>query len=492
MSMESDETSRPPLTEPFAGPAEEEWSERERLRRAISGKATTSHMVDSEESEDSFGVEAGVSFGLVCVLLFLLVLVARIPELFPELAMLRLGLVTGVLALFAMLISPRSLEEKIPVHIKQVQYLLVLFGLSVATIPVGVWPGGSFAFVVDHYWKRILLFLLILFWCRSVQDMRLVMWVYCLAATLLVMSWLLGAAPISGIQDHNRFYVGAFDPNDTALLLSMVVPFLAYLIVHSRWMQKLVAVPMMVLLVGGIILTQSRGGFLSLLTAGGLILFRSPMRWIGKSSIVVVAALSFVLFADQSYWDRIEGIWNPKDDYDRSGGGRIDTWMTGLEVLASNPWGVGIRGFEISEGQSHQGQGKWFTAHNSYLQVAVELGIAGLIAFVLLLGQTLWELRLIRIQAGDEESMSVTPIEGNVLLAPPASNESAWRDVGPLASAVEISLWAFVVGGSFLSQAYSQFAYGILALGVAVIVLARRDGMAPESGGHTGNGTRLD
>jgi O-antigen ligase len=479
MSMESDETSRSPLTEPFAELAEGEWSERERLRRAVSGKATTSHMVDSEESEDSFQSEAGVSFGQVCLLLFILVLIARIPELFPELAVFRLGLFTEGLALFAMLVSPRSFEEKIPFHIKQVQYLLVLFGLSVATIPVGVWPGGSFAFVVDHYWKRILLFLLILFWCRSVRDLRLLMWVYCLGATLLVMSWLFKEFPESEVQEAQRFYTASFDPNDIALLLSMVVPFLAYLIVHSRWLQRLVAVPMMVLLVGGIILTQSRGGFLSLLTAGGLILFRSPMGWIGKSSIVVVAVLSFVLFADQSYWDRIEGIWNPRDDYDRSGGGRLDVWMTGLEVLATHPWGVGIGGFGIIEGQSHQGKGKWFTAHNSYLQVAVELGIAGLVAFILLLGRTLWELRLIRIQADDEDSVSLTPIGGDVLLAPPVSHESAWQDVIPIASAMEISLWAFVVGGSFLSQAYSQFAYGILALGVAAIVLAKRGGLMP-------------
>ena len=59
MSMESDET---PLTEPFAGPAEGEWSDRERLRRALSGKDTTSRIVGLEQSEDSFETEAGVFY----------------------------------------------------------------------------------------------------------------------------------------------------------------------------------------------------------------------------------------------------------------------------------------------------------------------------------------------------------------------------------------------------------------------------------------------
>jgi hypothetical protein len=63
----------------------------------------------------------------------------------------------------------------------------------------------------------------------------------------------------------------------------------------------------------------------------------------------------------------------------------------------------------------------------------------------------------------------------------------ARQEVTSLAGALEISLWAFVIGGSFLSQAYSPFPYSILALGVAVNVLARRVGLLPtkeRSGRH--------
>lgn len=486
MSVEFDEARPSRGAAPLAGPAEGERMSRARpvafpreqvpwgpRPRPISDGLSTERAVASEGSEDSSGAQARPSFGMAALLLFILVLIARIPELFPGLAVLRLGTVTAGMALLALLVSPKTIGDKIPVHIKQVQYLLVLFGLSWATIPVAVWPGGSFEFVVDQYWKRILLFLLVLFWCRSVPDLRRLMWAYCLGATLLV-----GSGLISEAAEANRFNAGSttFDANDLALLLVMVVPFLAYLMAQSRLMARLVVVPMIALCLGGIILTQSRGGFLSLLTVGGLILVQSRMRWVGKASIVAVAVLSFILFANQSYWERIEGIWNPKNYYDQSGGGRTDIWLTGLETLASNPWGIGIANFEISEGQAHQGRGKWFTAHNSFLQVSVELGVAGFVAFVLLLGRTLWELRLIRLRAGDEDSVPVTPGGGSGLHAPLTSKASAWRDVIPVAGAVEISLWAFVVGGSFLSQAYSAFVYGILALGVAAIVLVRRGG----------------
>ena len=491
MSAEFDKTRPPQCAAPFMGPAEGErmgharpgaspcgqapWGPRP---RTISDGASTERAVASEGSEGSSGEQARISFGLVCLLLFVLVLIARIPELFPWLAELRLGTVTAGIALLSWLVSPKTIGDKIPVHIKQVQYLLVLFGLSVATIPVAVWPGGSFEFVVGHYWKQILFFLLVLFWCRSVRDIRWFMWVYCLGMILLVGNGLLSNVVASGRFNAESKSVGA---NELALYLAMVLPFLAYLFSHSGAVGKLVTVPMFLLCIVGIIFSESRGGFLSLITAGSLIFNRSRMQWSGKVAIIAIAVLSFALFANQSYWDRIEGLWSPKTDYDGTGGGRTEVWTRGLKVLVTSPWGVGIDGFAQSEaGHSVTSQvtgNKWLTAHNSFLQVGVELGIAGLIAFVLLLGRTLWELRQIRLGVCERKS---TPgfqgVNGNDLNEPNFSSELVRREVTVLAGAVEISLWTFVVGGSFLSQAYSAFVYGILALGVAAFALARRGG----------------
>jgi hypothetical protein len=43
-----------------------------------------------------------------------------------------------------------------------------------------------------------------------------------------------------------------------------------------------------------------------------------------------------------------------------------------------------------------------------------------------------------------------------------------------LAAALEISLWAFAVGGFFLSLGYSEVLYTVLGLGVALATLADR------------------
>src|SRR5215471_3448253 len=74
--------------------------------------------------------------------------------------------------------------------------------------------------------------------------------------------------------------------------------------------------------------------------------------------------------------------------YDASGvwGARWPVWQAALRLILEHPViGVGAGVFEVAEGPSHGGSGKWSTVHNSFLQIGAELGIPGLALFVFLL-----------------------------------------------------------------------------------------------------------
>ncbi len=440
----------------------------------------SSHVVSEPGSPAS--ADALDSCGWLALLAFLVVVVGRVQELLPVLAPLRLGLVTGGLAGLAWLAAPGSLPEKIPHEVKQVRYVLMLLGLAIVTLPIAVWPGHSFEFLTEQFSKTILLFLLVLYWCRSPENIRRVIWACCLGSIGSVLIGLL-----TGQAGDGRFNAGSetYDPNDLAWLLVTILPMLVYLYYTSGPAMRLLLLGMAFLGLYGIVLTQSRGGLLALLPVSVLLLGLRILPVSGKAVIVVMGLVVFGVLAGGAYHDRIETMWAPRTEYDRTLGGRTVLWETALTLLAANPWGVGIDGFVTAEGATHGGEGKWSASHNSLLQIGVDLGLAGFVVFLMLVASTVRELRLARSNAGSTEPQAGCRVHRGPPVPsgtePDADPETGWDELGPLAATLEISLWGLIISGFFLSHAYSPLFYVVLGLSIACLRLApRQDGSGEE------------
>src|SRR5438093_6745330 len=231
----------------------------------------------------------------------------------------------------------------------------MLFGLAVITMPISVWPGNSFDALTGWYWKLVLLFFLVLYWCRSRQDLNRIMWACCIS-----LCWFVVQGVFTGEIEAARFHAksNSYDSNDLAMLLVMALPLAQYLYSSSRTVPRLVLIGIVLTFLYGIVLSQSRGGFLALLVVGALMVWRSTLSAKSKVALGLTALLVFGVLAGPAYWERIGTIWNPTTEYDRTAGGRTVLWKTGLVILATHPWGIGIDGFETAEGLSHEGEGK--------------------------------------------------------------------------------------------------------------------------------------
>src|SRR3989338_5151302 len=104
---------------------DERESGRMPLDNAAMHPATYTPIIKSEVSPAT-AASAPLSWGMFFLLLFLLVVVGRIQEVFPVLVPLRVGLVTGGLAALTWLFASGSLRDKIPMDAKQVRYLIIL------------------------------------------------------------------------------------------------------------------------------------------------------------------------------------------------------------------------------------------------------------------------------------------------------------------------------------------------------------------------------
>ena len=267
------------------------------------------------------------------------------------------------------------------------------------------------------------------------------------------------------------------DNNDLSLALAMAVPMLFLLGWSERneLMRKAfwVAVPLTILTVG---LTRSRGGFLSLSAAIGVLVWRSKNRVHGIAIASLIGMVGLIM-APPEYKERLLTIL----DYESEGSaqGRLRAWGIAIRMALANPFfGVGFARFgkhfvEYAEDPTAgELAGKdIIVAHNSYLQIWAECGTpAILLYFTLVLSSflTIWKVRRQARMRYD----------------------TSW--ILNYATMFEASLTAFVVGSTFLNRAHFDLFYHFVAIIMAFGYIATRDMRTGQSlQRHVGSRGRL-
>ena len=208
----------------------------------------------------------------------------------------------------------------------------------------------------------------------------------------------------------------------------------------------------------GIIKSASRGGFLGLIVISAFLLIRSSKQARKYALIAILGgAIMFTIAAPAAYWTRISTIFSLQNDYNMNlQTGRMMVWQNGLKMIATYPvTGVGINCFNIAHAD-FSGTKINISPHNSFLQIAAELGIPGFILFLLIIFTSIIAARRVRRLTREEK----------------IPQEFWW-----LAAAIEVSFIGFIVSASLLTHAYSPifcFLTGISATLVARYRAAER------------------
>ena len=401
--------------------------------------------------------QAGIPAVVVALAVYVFLTIGRVPDEFPSL---RLALITaGITGILALLGSNR--DGGSPLRLTETRAVLALFGLSILTIPFSFWPEQSLAFVTRAYGTSVFLFFVIVYRVKSARAVQI--FFYGILAALLflevsLMLWGSGDRP---------YVTRTYDSNDIAFILVCGFPLGAVWFLRGRGPARYVAGLTSALAVIAILLTRSRGGLVALCVVMVLlVVLASPRQRLGVAVLVLACLLILSVFGSKGYWERMATIWNTGGDpatYDDSGvwGARWPVWSAALGVMLQHPLiGVGSGVFEVAEGLSHRGAGKWSAAHNAFLQIGAELGVPGLVLFVFLLYRAVKNCRRV-IRLERQRPGLVT--------------------VACLARGVELSLYGFIVAAFNLSQAYSSMLYVLIAISVVLARLAsaRKESLGP-------------
>ncbi|MBI3651735.1 MAG: O-antigen ligase family protein [Acidobacteria bacterium] len=362
-------------------------------------------------------------------------------------------IVVGMVVLI-FVFSPHLLANRLRLkELPQIQYILCILALALATVPLSVWPSDSFNFIFQGYAKNIVFVYLLAQGLKTDRSARAICGALVLGCALIVLALLSGFGPeVSLNVSEERINVaGTYDVNDLALLFIVALPFAFFMLKDSTRWQRLLLFFAIALMVIGIIKSASRGGFVGLVVISLLLLIRSSKQ-ARKYALVAIlgGAMLFAVAAPAAYWARITTIFSLEKDYNFTDQrGRQKVWENGLKMIAAHPLnGVGINCFMIAHAD-FSGTNINISPHNSFLQIAAELGLPGLLLFVLIIGSSLIAARRVR----------------RLTLKNQLAEEYWW-----LASALEVSFLGFIVSASFLTHAYSPifcFLTGIAASLVA-------------------------
>jgi probable O-glycosylation ligase (exosortase A-associated) len=237
------------------------------------------------------------------------------------------------------------------------------------------------------------------------------------------------------------------DNNELALALVMTIPLLRFLQLQltNKWARHGITLSM-ILCAASALGSHSRGGFLAI-SAMTLFLWWRGKNKIATGFIIAIVACSLLLFMPAEWMGRMNSISSYEED--RSTLGRFSAWWTAWNLAWHYPFGVGFdaaRPFLFALYSPYPDF--VHAAHSIYFQILGNHGFIGLGLF-LALWITTWR--------------SAAWLTNNT----PNIPETKWcKDLGNMA---RVCLAGYAVGGAFLSLAYFDFPYTVMA----IVVLSR-------------------
>jgi O-antigen ligase len=269
--------------------------------------------------------------------------------------------------------------------------MLAAIGISVVrgvAAPTGlVYDGPAAGVEVFRVMMTFSTYYITLAMARGARDRRAMAWALMIGLLLESLFTL-----ARGRTAHGRAEGSFGQANELGAYLAMFTAFTAALVVGLRaWWQKLVGAGIVVLGMVALLFSVSRGAMLAVAAAVTLVAVRSSRM---LTLVLVLVAVTSPLWAPDYVKERVVGTTVEAEDSDQatleaSAQMRIDTWRAITSVVQEHLLdGVGFTGLKevLPETGAALGIEVKDSAHNTYLRMLAELGIAGLLLFLVLLG----------------------------------------------------------------------------------------------------------
>ncbi|MBD1582146.1 O-antigen ligase family protein [Pseudoalteromonas sp. S16_S37] len=400
-----------------------------------------------------FAAFSAIRVSIAFIILFILFSYFRLHEAFPVLMPFKIPKLLAVASIFG-IVWHLFISLRLKPHWNSCH---VLFAVLFFWLTVCVFMASNRA-VAMEYWSGVLtkVFIMVFaisWWMTSAKHFSVVRIGIMLSGTLIALVAINNKANGIGLVEGTRVTISRElrsqlgDPNDLSLVLMFPVSFLAAELFdqgNNKWRRLAAAIGLM-LVISGVIATQSRGGLLGIAAVMSFFIYQRVKNPIIVGAIGLVGMLAMMLFAGIS--DRQSGGAS-EEGVDASAMGRIYAWQAAINMALSNPLtGVGVNNFFVNYYfYSPHWDGKNHAVHSTWFQVLGETGFVGLLVFIMLIVGIFRSLaRIERLNALNKDNQLIVN-----------------------SMALKAGMIGFMVSGTFLTQAFTWPLYIILSLTIAL------------------------
>lgn len=398
--------------------------------------------------------------------LFTLLLYLRPQDLAPALGAIPLAKMAIIATFAAYLISKLNASENLVRWTLELYMLLSIAALAIIHIPFAASPQESVATLQDPFLKMVAVFGMMTGLIVTLERLRSLLRLVVICGAWLsvgaIRSFQRGEFTADGLRIEG-IVGGIFEnPNDLATALNLLLPLAAGLALTARGAARLFYTLSALLMAAGVMVTFSRGGFLGLAAAVG-VLFLKRSIWIGSGErrisrigAAAVIACALLIFMPGGYVNRVSTIF--RQDLDETGSAQERRLVLGVAArlaVRRAVIGVGMGNFHIYSYQEK-------VAHNSYLEIAAELGILGLAAYLVIILaplRALWRI---------EKACQI------------ASGPRA-REMLVLSVALQAAFVSYMICSVFASIQYLWYLYYLAAYAVALRHIYAAEGGTAET-----------
>jgi O-antigen ligase len=395
--------------------------------------------------------------------IFTLLLYMRPNEMFPavfgEFPMAKIVALITLLGFFG---AKLLAGERLSVFPIELRMLAVITLLGIIFIPAAASPDSSIDLLTDTFLKVVAIFVLLINLINTRERLQTMMKLVVVCGSVLalfaVVDYVTGKFTVVTQGEEGRVVglritgiVGGIfgNPNDLATSLDLLIPFAVALALLRRGAARLFYLACAAMLGLGVILTFSRGGFLGLVAMAAVLIWKVGRhnRAVTTVAFVIITTV-FLVAMPVGYSSRITTIFDSSSDETGSSEARRELLERAASVAANHVIiGVGIGNYPIYSLHEQR-------AHNSYLEISAELGVAGLIAYLIMIFAPLRSLR--RIERDTLKACAVDPGDDRAMVT------------YYLGAAVQASLIVYIVCSCFGSIQYLWFLYYPLAYAVCL------------------------